>query len=485
VYPAPIPSPPPRSSGSGRAWKVGIGVLAVFVLVSVAFTGGLLLGRFMDRPISFPGIISDTPQTVRLVDEVRGIMNAQALRPSSEDSMTAGAVSGLLKSLDDPYAAYLDIQHLKMFREETDGQFFGIGITLSVTDGKPRVVQPLKDTPASRAGLKAGDEIVSIDGMTKPKWTSDEVVSKVRGPEGTKVVLGIRRKGVKDVMTFSIVRAKIDAPNVMSEMVGSDVGYLRLMSFNARAADELKVAIKELEAKGAKGYVLDLRENPGGLLTAGIDVASMFIDEGVIVRVDERDKPEKVYNTTRKYLTGKPLAVLVDANSASASEIVAGALQDHKRAKLVGEKTYGKGSVRCATCPMPPRSSSRSPTTSRRTSARSTARGSYRTSWSRWIRPSRPKRATRRTPSSRRPSRRCVHSCRRPRRAPAGQSSASSSSSIMTKDSSSNASCSSSRSEAASVMRGSDSGTGVSVRELPSPINLKVQRSSASVANVR
>jgi carboxyl-terminal processing protease len=180
--------------------------------------------------------------------------------------------------------------------------------------------------------------------LSKKGWTSEEVVSRVRGKEGTKVKLRIRRKGVKD-FDVTITRAKIDTPNITTEMVGKDVGYMRLFSFNANARKDIRDAIAKFDKQGAKGYVLDLRENPGGLLSEGVDVASLFVKDGPIVRVDQRDQPEDVELATGGKVTDKPLVVLIDGDSASAAEIVAGALQDYKRATLVGAKSFGKGSV--------------------------------------------------------------------------------------------------------------------------------------------
>ncbi len=341
--PAPIPpAPEPRSH---KAWRVALLVLAFVALMLVGFVGGVLADRVIAKPLDLPPLTDSQPQMNRLIDEAVALVRAQALKPSSDTSMTAGALDGLLKSLGDRYAAYFDPKAYHAFQEETAGQFFGIGVNISVKDGHAMILAPIKGTPADKAGIKAGDEIVSIDGVVKTPWTSEDVVSRVRGPAGTKVTLKIKRAGAKDLLTFTITRAKIETPNVMSEMVGSDVGYMRLLTFNQQAADEVGGAVKELDAKGAKGYVLDLRENPGGLLTVGVDVASVFIKSGVVVRVDERDKPEEVQYTSGGYLTGKPLVVLVNQDSASAAEILAGALQDYGRATLVGEKTFGKGSV--------------------------------------------------------------------------------------------------------------------------------------------
>ncbi|HEY3317383.1 MAG TPA: S41 family peptidase [Coriobacteriia bacterium] len=329
-----------------RGVKITIVAMSALVIALAAFAGGVFVGRVVNPAANLP-VISGPPASKadQLMDQVRAIIKREALRPSSDDSITANAISGMLKSLDDPYAAYFDTKHYQFFQEDTEGKFGGIGVTLSVQEGTATIVSILtSDSPAAKAGLKAGDQIYKIDGWRQPGWTSEQVVSRVRGKEGTRVTLTIRRKGVPD-FDVKITRGKIVAPNILKEMVGKDVGYIRLLSFNAQATDDVRKTISEMDAKGAKGYVLDLRENPGGLLAQGVDVASLFIKEGPIVRVDQRGMPEDVENATGDSVTAKPLVVLIDGDSASASEILAGALQDYKRATLVGVKSFGKGSV--------------------------------------------------------------------------------------------------------------------------------------------
>ncbi len=330
-----------------RGLQITIGAMVALVLVLAAFAGGVAVGRYVEHP-SMVIPLADAPEpnpADKLLDEVRDTIKAEALKPSSDDSMTANAITGMLESLDDPYASYFDVKHYKYFQEDTEGTFGGIGVTLSVKEGTATIVSILaSDTPAAKAGLKAGDEIYKVDGWRQANWTSEQVVSRVRGKEGTKVTLTMRRKGAKD-FDVTITRAKISTPNIQEEMIGKDVGYIRLYSFNAQASDDVRKALDELDGKGAKGYVLDLRENPGGLLAQGVGVASLFVKDGPIVRVDQRGKPEDVENATGNVATTKPLVVLIDQDSASASEILAGALQDYKRATLVGVKSFGKGSV--------------------------------------------------------------------------------------------------------------------------------------------
>ncbi|MBC7266107.1 MAG: S41 family peptidase [Coriobacteriia bacterium] len=319
-------------------------VLAVSGLL-LAFAGGLYVGRRAPA-VDVPVVGEAQPTPVSAAREVRNIIMREALTPSSDESMAAGVAKGMVESLDDPYAMYFDKQHYKYFQEQTDGAFYGIGITISDRDGQPYVVSVLPGTPAEKAGLKPDDEIVSIDGIKREKWDLDEVVRRIRGEEGTQVTIEIRRKGSKSLLKFTITRARIEVPNTEKELVDGTVGYVRLYTFNERAAEDIAAAIDDLTKKGAKGFVIDLRDNPGGLLNESVDVLSLFVKDGIAVTVDARNpKDDEVFRVSGRTITDAPLVLLVNENSASASEIVAGALQDYGRAKLVGVKTFGKGSV--------------------------------------------------------------------------------------------------------------------------------------------
>lgn len=328
--------------------RVLIAFVSVIVIAAVgagAFLGGVIYAQAASGGMPLPTLPAKRSEPGALLDQVRGIIRDTALAPSSDESITANALEGALRSLDDSYAAYFDPKDYQEFQNDSRGEFFGIGITISVNaDGQPQVVMPIEGTPAARAGLKAGDVISAIDGKSKAKWDSDEVVGLIRGPIGTKVTLTIKR-GTKDPFKVTITRDRIVVPNVVKRMYPKGVGYVRLMGFNERSADELRAVLAELDKQGAKGFILDLRGNPGGLLRSAVDVASLFVKDGVIVRVDERGKPEEEERATGNTATDKPLVLLVDMHSASASEIVAGALQDYARATLVGVTTYGKGSV--------------------------------------------------------------------------------------------------------------------------------------------
>jgi carboxyl-terminal processing protease len=327
----------------------GIRVLVaslVIILVAVGFfLGGVLFAGSLGVVPYFGSVASSsTADSGVLLDRVQSIIEQSALVPSSEESITTNAIRGALESLGDPYAAYYDAQQYSDLRTDQTGEFFGIGVTLGLTkDGQPTAATVFDNTPAKRAGLKTGDVFTAVDGVRKTKWDLDEFVRLVRGPAGTKVTLEITRAGQKP-FSVTLTRERITVPNTMTKMYG-EVGYVRLMTFNELSAKDVADAIKGFDAKGAKGYILDLRGNPGGLLGSAVQVSSIFVENGVIVRVDERGKPEEEQRALGGAITTKPLVVLVDEGSASASEIVTGALKDYGRATIVGVTTYGKGSV--------------------------------------------------------------------------------------------------------------------------------------------
>jgi carboxyl-terminal processing protease len=322
-------------------------LIVALAIAVAAFAGGVIFGTAKGDSIPVPSITdASTSDVSDVVDEVERLIDRQALEPADEDSKTAGAVQGLLDSMGDPYASYFDADHFEYFSEMTDGEFYGIGVNVTERDGKAVIVSPIEGTPAFEVGLQAEDEIVTVDGYDGEPWDLDDVVARIRGEEGTDVVLGIRRpNGEDELLEVTITRAKIDIPNVMDELVEGDVGYIRLLQFNEKTEDALSESIDQLADEGAEGYILDLRDNPGGLLDVSVDVVSLFVEDGVVVKVEDREGLLEEYQTTGRVATDAPLVVLVNENSASASEIVAGALQDYDRATVVGVTTFGKGSV--------------------------------------------------------------------------------------------------------------------------------------------
>ncbi len=329
------------------ALKVVAALVVAAVFLVTAFAGGVLVGTVVPGDLGQAiGAVTPTADGVPdAVAEVADIIDDLALKRSSEESMTAGAIRGMLESLEDSHAVYFDAAHYEYFNEQSMGSFYGIGITIS-NDGDDLVVNSvIEGTPAEKAGLKPSDLIVEIDGEVRPRWDVDEAVLRIRGEEGTTVELGVRRDGAEELLRFTIERAKIEVPNIESELLDDGIGYIKLEGFNQNAVTEVRTAIEDLTGQGARGFIFDVRNNPGGLLSSSVEVSSLFISDGVIVSVEARSGEPERYRATGKTATDAPLVMLVNGNSASASEIVAGALKDHGRATIVGEQTFGKGSV--------------------------------------------------------------------------------------------------------------------------------------------
>ncbi len=257
------------------------------------------------------------------------------------------AINGALQSLD-PFSAYMNPKVFEESQSETSGEFGGLGIEVSMESGVIKVITPIDDTPASKAGIKAGDYIVKINGEQVQGKTLMEAVNLMRGPVGTSIEITVRRKGLRKAKIFKITREIIEIKSVISKIVDNKVGYLRLRAFNANSSSQLKKEIAKIEKnKKLVGYILDLRNNPGGLLSQAVTISDFFLNDGEIVSTKGRKKREnrKFFAKKGDKIDGKPLIVLINNGSASASEIVAGALQDQKRAILLGETTFGKGSV--------------------------------------------------------------------------------------------------------------------------------------------
>tara|TARA_B100000401_G_scaffold159_1_gene100 strand:+ start:363 stop:1499 length:1137 start_codon:yes stop_codon:yes gene_type:complete len=257
------------------------------------------------------------------------------------------AINGLLQSLD-PYSAYMSPEIFNEMQTETSGEFGGLGIEVGMESGVVKVISPIDDTPASRAGIKAGDYIVRINDIQVQGKTLSEAVELMRGPVGTGIELTVRRSGEKKALTFKIIREIIQIKSVKADILEKNIGYLRLTSFNENSGEQIKKEIKNFENnKKINSYILDLRNNPGGLLSQAIRISDFFLNDGEIVSTKSRKASEnrKWFAKKGDLTNGKSLIVLINYGSASASEIVAGALKDHKRAILLGENSYGKGSV--------------------------------------------------------------------------------------------------------------------------------------------
>ena len=265
---------------------------------------------------------------------------------NQSDSMDS-AINGLLQSLD-PYSGYMSPEIFNEMQTETSGEFGGLGIEVTMESGVVKVISPIDDTPASKAGIKAGDYIVKINDIQVQGKSLSEAVELMRGPVGSSIELTIRRRGEKKALTFSVTREIIQIKSVKAELLEKNIGYIRLTSFNENSAGQIRKEINEFEKnKNLKSYILDLRNNPGGLLSQAIKISDFFLDNGEIVSTKSRQQSEnrKWFAKKGDLTKGKTILVLINYGSASASEIVAGALKDHKRAILIGENSYGKGSV--------------------------------------------------------------------------------------------------------------------------------------------
>ena len=282
-----------------------------------------------------------------LFGDILETINKEYFKQINEGEVIDGAINGMLQSLD-PYSSYMSPKTFKAMNTETKGEFGGLGIEVTMEAGLVKVISPIDDTPADKAGIKSGDYIIKLDNKQVKGLTLDEAVNTMRGKSGTPITLTIRRIDVDDPIIVKIVRETIKTKSVVFE-VKENIGYLRLRSFNEKSGDELIDKIREISKNkpNMTGYILDLRNNPGGLLSQAIKISDAFLDSGEIVSTKGRDpKDIKVYNSKKgDEINGKPLIVLINKGSASASEIVAGALKDHKRAIIVGEKSFGKGSV--------------------------------------------------------------------------------------------------------------------------------------------
>ena len=290
---------------------------------------------------------NDIYKKIDLFGEVLEKINKEYVDEINQSESMDAAIDGLLQSLD-PYSGYMSPKIFDEMQTDTSGQFGGLGIEVTMEAGVVKVISPIDDTPASRAGIKAGDYIVKIENTQVQGKSLNEAVDLMRGPVGSSIELTVRRRGEKKALIFKVTREIIEIKSVKAELLDQSIGYLRLTSFNENSAEQIENEIKKLEKnKNLKGYILDLRNNPGGLLSQAITISDFFLEDGEIVSTKSRKSSEnrKWFAKKGDITNGKTLIVLINYGSASASEIVAGALKDHKRAILLGENSFGKGSV--------------------------------------------------------------------------------------------------------------------------------------------
>jgi carboxyl-terminal processing protease len=317
------------------------GVIALVAVISF-LSGGWLLQR---------GVASDgnVYQQARLFDDVLGHVSTYYVDSIGETDLYQKATTGMLEQLKDPYSVLLTGDDYKALTEQTSGNYAGLGIQIDVRDGWITVVAPLPETPAERAGIETGDQIIEVDGKSTEGWKNDQAVKALRGNAGSKVAITIRRAGIPDPIKYRLTRAQIHMRSVPpGTMFDSGIGFISLNPVSETSAEELRQEIAALKAKGMKSLILNLRSNPGGLLDQGVKVADLFLDtkqEIVSTRGRARGSTKEFYDEAKQAWPDLPIVVLVDDGTASAAEIIAGALQDHDRAVVVGAPTFGKGLV--------------------------------------------------------------------------------------------------------------------------------------------
>jgi carboxyl-terminal processing protease len=328
-------SPRPR-------WRTGIlGLVGVLVLAALVGAGLFALVS-SDRAVGSGG--GQAAEDLAPLIEIYESLNEQAVDAPDSDALLRGAIDGMLEEVEDPYARYFPAGDFDEFSASLDGTFSGVGLMLEETPEGSVIVSVLEGTPADRAGIEEGERIVSVDGENVADQPLENIVAKVKGDPGTSVVLGLDG-GDAGARELRITRAEFDVPIVVTETLDGDVGYIELRQFVDGAGEQVREAVATMMNDGAAGIVLDLRNNPGGLLNEAIGVASVFIEDGAIVSVEERGGTSETYEAVDDAFEDVPLVVLVDDHSASASEIVAGAVQDVERGPVVGESTFGKGTV--------------------------------------------------------------------------------------------------------------------------------------------
>lgn len=317
-------------------WMIWAGALALLV-------AGMAASPVVNPAASETGAYSE----LRAFSEVLSLVEENYVNKVDAKKLIRGAIRGMLRTLD-PHTTYLNPEFFKEMQVETTGRFGGLGVEISIRDGVLTVVTPIEDTPAYKAGVQAGDQIILIEKEPTKDLSLQEVVKKLRGKPGTKVKISVRREGEEELLPFTITRRIIRIKSVRSRMLPEDIAYIRVRSFQNGTGREVKDALASLKDEGARALVLDLRNNPGGLLSQAVSVSDIFLKAGslIVYTKGRMTDQEHRFTSTHEVPGGEiPMAVLVNAGSASASEIVAGALQDLERAKLVGVKTFGKGSV--------------------------------------------------------------------------------------------------------------------------------------------
>jgi len=328
---------------SRKSRHVRLLATGLLIAASLGLTGAVLAGKPAPQGSDLPW------QDARTLADVLERVKHDYVNPVDDHQLLQAAIRGMVSSLD-PYSAYLDVDEYDEIKISSSGEYSGVGIEVSMEDDEVVVVSPFEGSPAATAGIRPGDVIATIDGIPVNTTTLSDTIGRMRGKEGTTVKIGILREGMSEPLQFTLQRSRVELHSVRSELLEPGMGYVRISQFSETTADDLNAALKELRKSNGgvlKGLVLDLRNNPGGVLEAAVSVSDTFLDRGVIVTAKGRT-PESKFEmdaTPGDALNGAPIVVLINGGSASAAEIVAGALKDNHRAKLMGRTSFGKGSV--------------------------------------------------------------------------------------------------------------------------------------------
>ena len=321
------------------------------LLIAVSLLSFILGAKLKSKPFyvlkETDVTIEDSLHHLRQINDIMNLVKHKYVEEVDQEVLIEGAIRGMIDAIGDPYSTYMNPSEFKDFMISVDGSFEGVGLSLGYDESSSSIVviAPIEGSPAFKAGIYPKDRIVKVDDVDLKSKNLDDAVKLMRGKKGTKVTIYVERPGVDEVLQFELVRDNIRLATVRHDILPGDIGYIKISSFDSYTSKEFKEAIDELENKGLKGIILDLRNNPGGSLQESVDVADRILGKGLIVYTEDRykNKLEEYYSDEKKL--SLPLVVLVNENSASAAEIVAGAIQDHKAGIIVGNKTYGKGSV--------------------------------------------------------------------------------------------------------------------------------------------
>ena len=328
--------------------RKGTSKLITFILILIvgagSFFGGSIYGSINSDKIIDPGTPANADSSFDKLYEVRDVINSQYYQDIDQDALVEGAIKGMVNSVGDPYTVFFNAEEYEDFNDDGQGNYVGIGVIVGIKEDRIVVITPFEGSPAFKAGLRSGDFITKVEGVEYKGTDLDKAISVIKGEEGQPVTITIMRDGIEEDVT--IVRASITMVNVESEMLEGDIAHVTILQFSNDTAKQVREAMEDLKSQGAKGYILDLRGNPGGFLDEAVDVASLFVekDKTVLYTLDKYDQ-KKEYRSKGGDFIGEPLVVLIDEGSASASEVVSGALKDYGAATLVGQKSFGKGIV--------------------------------------------------------------------------------------------------------------------------------------------